>query len=81
MDAERAREKLHGTLVEGRKIEVIHLPFPCEGGKKMLKERKEEMRNATAIFPPFPRVRMSLFRSDLPFREGSSMAVCVFSLL
>lgn len=27
-DAERAREKLHGTLVEGRKIEVTHLhPF------------------------------------------------------
>lgn len=23
-DAERAKEKLHGTLVEGRKIEVIH---------------------------------------------------------
>lgn len=26
-DAEKAREKLHGTLVEGRKIEVIFL-FP-----------------------------------------------------
>lgn len=25
-DAERAREKLHGTLVEGRKIEVTHHP-------------------------------------------------------
>lgn len=25
-DAERAREKLHGTLVEGRKIEVTHPP-------------------------------------------------------
>lgn len=26
-DAEKAREKLHGTLVEGRKIEVISLPL------------------------------------------------------
>lgn len=25
-DAERAKEKLHGTLVEGRKIEVTHRP-------------------------------------------------------
>ena len=26
-DAERAKEKLHGTLVEGRKIEVTHRPL------------------------------------------------------
>lgn len=28
-DAEKAREKLHGTLVEGRKIEVNSFPFLC----------------------------------------------------
>lgn len=28
-DAEKAREKLHGTLVEGRKIEVNSFPFFC----------------------------------------------------
>lgn len=29
MDADRAREKLHGTVVEGRKIEVhVHTNFP-----------------------------------------------------
>lgn len=66
-DAERAREKLHGTLVEGRKIEVIHLPFPptpvCFFFHVHLLFLKEKSDHFSPVSPPCLTTRMSLFWS------------------
>lgn len=60
-DAERAREKLHGTLVEGRKIEVIPPPFPqlpCFFNVHLL-FLKEKSNHFSSVSPPCPTTRMS----------------------
>lgn len=57
-DADRAREKLHGTVVEGRKIEVCmtnkHLPKKTKKNKKKQYEYLFIWFTDWSICPIFP---------------------------
>lgn len=65
-DAERAKEKLHGTLVEGRKIEVTHCPHDflfC-----FFFSFFKYSNHFYSVSSPCLTIRMTLFWSFLPQR-------------
>ena len=63
-DADRAREQLHATVVEGRKIEVC-----------IRKEKEEEKKIRTRIF--FVKLSVISFRSQEPLTQSLLVVGCV----